>query len=354
MSKYGPLSGAVSSAMASEIANALVSGAQQAASWVFTNQPGDVMFGPKRKGRAKYTGLTKYKRRGRKRYRRGRKRRFRKRRKRMASVRSNQRYIRKVARRVEAGMGTFVWKKHSTAVWTCSADGSSHNNAIGSDKARIESAIDALPVYDPATGTSTPRDFTAGSLQKQVEIAKTKTQITVRNNYLKPVKVCVYLCIPKSDTNTRPTTAITQGLADIGAPSGNALGLYANLVPQFRDFWAIMKTKKRTLQPGQTVSLFNQFGSFLYDPSFVDSHNLAYQRKYGAHEWLVRLEGVPSHGATSGSGTGDGSVDVTTYTMYTVKYEAGADIFNYEDDNGFNQVGSSTVGLKEVESNNAL
>lgn len=270
---------------------------------------------------------------------------------RTASVR---RQLNTLRRRVESGMGTYVYKRIANGTITNSSTGIEFGSYHASNKTKIEAAIDALPVYDSTTGNTSNVDFTLGTTQKEVEIAKTYSKIILRNNYLKPARLDLYVCHPKSDTNIVPKTAITQGLTDQGGAAGTEPMLYPTDSMQFRDLWKIAKKKTCVLNPGQECVFTHSGGSFQYDPSFADSHTLEYQSRWKSHSYLIRIQGVPSHGATSGEGLSDAKVDCIFETHYTIKYDAGADLYNLEFDDQQDLVGNATVGMMDVEQNTTL
>lgn len=71
--------------------------------------------------------------------------------------------------------------------------------------------------------------------------------------------------------------------------------IYPSNLAQFNDLWKIVKTKTKHLAPGASCYSTYSTGGFTYDPASFDQHNLAYQTKYKAFEWLIRLEGVTGH-----------------------------------------------------------
>lgn len=227
-------------------------------------------------------------------------------------------------------MGTYIYKTRSSERITCATNFIGSKLFDGSKIGFLESAIDSLPIYDPANpSTYQFVNFNTGTQQKQIEFASTFTTLTFRNNYRVPVRVRVYLCIPREDTSLTPEQAMTNGLVDVGS------GLNVNTpmitpydAPQFNDLWKVAKMKKVVLQPSSTSSISNVVGSFMFDPSFVDSHNLDYQGRYGSHAYLIRVEGVVAHDSvqTSEQGNAGAGVDVQRMTKYVIKYEAGADI----------------------------
>lgn len=241
------------------------------------------------------------------------------------------RAFRKLKRRVEAGMGTYVYKTRSTEALEALANQIGSKVFDGSKIGFIQSAIDNLPTYNPANPASyTFVNFNTGSNQKRIEIANTYTYVQVKSNYQVPVRVKIYLCIPREDTNITPQQALINGLADVSEPDLTEVSPMISPFdsPQFNDLWKVAKTTKKLLLPGKTVSASHVIGSFLYDPSFIQSHALDYQGRYGSHAYFVRVEGALAHDTvvTTEQGNSNAGVEVQRFTKYLIKYEAGADI----------------------------
>lgn len=290
--------------------------------------------------------------RGKRRYRKKRRRRSYRGTRQVAQLRKQ---VRTLQRRVQAGLGTYVYKRMASASVSAADKAVQVGSYEASNVSKIQGAIDALPVYDPTTGVLTPTDFNSGTIQKQVEIAKTFSRVTCRNNYEKPCKVTIYLCSPKSDTSLNPVTTIDNGLSDVGSSlSRSTIMIYPTDSSQFKDLWKIRKRTSRFLMPGRSVRLTNFCRSFMYDTSFEDSHGLQFQSRWYAHVYMIRVEGVPAHGATSGEGSSNAKVDCLFETHYTIKYDAGADIYRIEVDDNQTMTGSSVVALPDVEKNSAL
>lgn len=242
--------------------------------------------------------------------------------------------VRKLARRVEAGMGTYIYKERDSGRLNTSVNGVNNQSYTGTSISTLEAAIDALPVFNPALpGTFTTVDFTSGTQQKEVEFASTYTCFRVKNNYDAPVTVYMYCIYPKSDTSITGQSAYTQGLNDVGITSAQTTTslLVPSDSPQFRDLWKVKTVKKVKLGPGQMAMVSNTSGSFQYDPSFVDSHALSFQSKYRCHQYYLRVEGELAHDSSASEfGRVAGGVDYELYRKYVVKYDAGADITNIE------------------------
>lgn len=243
------------------------------------------------------------------------------------------RRLKKLEQRVEAGMGTYSWRRRTSGRLLCNVAEQAYKAENASQISVVEQAIDNLPVFNPAIpGTYTFVDFTSGTQQKEVEIANTYTSLKLTNNYQVPVKCTVYLCKPKADTSFDPNTTVINGLADIGSGLSTVTPMIAPGDSHlFKDLWKVHRTFKKVLTPGQNMYCSNSVGSFQYDPSVTDSHALAYQNRYGGHSYLIRIEGVLGHDTSADEQANlSCGVDFVKEQRMLIKYEAGADIHYIE------------------------
>lgn len=260
-----------------------------------------------------------------------------------------QRQVNMLKKRVEAGMGTFVWKWRDAINLTCNANSKNRVDVVGSSVTAIEGAIDALPVFNPANpGTLLTVNFTTGTYQKEVEIASTVSSVVLKNNYDVPCVCKVYVCVPREDTNIPAATAITNGFTDAGSGlTGTTPMLGPMDSEQFKSLYRIARTYKKQLGPGGMMVCKYRFGSFQYDPSYVDSHSQNYQVAYGGHLYHIEIEGVLGHDTTAAEyGRLPAGVDIQANVTYVVKYEAGADLKYIEvvdGNNGFTNGGVVTT-----------
>ncbi len=236
--------------------------------------------------------------------------------------------IRTLKRRVESGMGTYIYKERDSGTIKCSVNGIDYQGIDASNITKLEEVIDNLPVFNPSSpATFTFMDFTAGTQQKEVEFASSFYQLTLKNNYDAPVRVSIYKCRPKGETSITAKNAVIAGLVDLGSSLTEKTPMLSPLDSiQFKDLY-MTQVFKRKLLAGQTLSVKDFVGSFQYDPSFTDSHALAYQPRYGGLTYLVRVEGELAHDSVAAEyGNLGGGVDYTNFRKHIVKYDAGADI----------------------------
>jgi hypothetical protein len=232
-----------------------------------------------------------------------------------------------------SGTGTYIWKDRQVGQVQSAQNAVNYAVSTGVQVSTLESAMDAVPMFDPsAPSTFITADLTSGTYQREVMIDSLYSKLTVRNNYNAPVRVCLYCCMPKKDTSISPLSAITNGLADLGSGlDQNTVMLYPSDSDQFKDLWSVVATKKTILTGGREATLRFKSRAFQYDPSFFDTHSLAYQRKYKSHIYLIRVEGRLGHDTSASQrGTLPSGVDYQVERKIVIKYDAGADIKRIE------------------------
>lgn len=199
----------------------------------------------------------------------------------------------------------------------------------GLSKGVLETAITNLKFFDPATpATLVTVDYNSGTFQKQI-LLKSRSVLTVRNNYAVPAKVQIYLCRIKSDTNQSPKACITQGFADIGALSNTNPLSKARDSKILTDLWNIKSMRKDiVLQAGKEFKCYHSEKEFSYDTSLVDTHDQQYIKIFKSHVWLMRVEGVLGHDSIAEQqGFQQGGIDVCVDRIINIKYDGGVDLY---------------------------
>lgn len=283
----------------------------------------------------------------------GRKTRYRKRKR--TGVAAVSRKVRTLQRRVEADMGTLVHKQTAVTQLSSAPKLANMLSLFGSDVAAVEIILSALPVFDSSTGNTSNIDFTSGTVQKEIEISKTWSKLTVKNNSLKPAEVDVYCVVSKSDTSISAQTAVGNGLTDVGTGLGiTTVQTFPTDSHQFRDLYKIVKHKKAFLLPGKQVKLSYSGRPYQFDPSFVDAHGQSFQKRYNSHQYLVRTQGVIGCGTGVTVGYADSRVDVLIERIHEVKYAAGADLHRIVVSDGQTLDNNGVTVVRDVEANGTL
>lgn len=199
-----------------------------------------------------------------------------------------------------------------------------------SNVAALQSVIDNVPYFNPASpGTFTMVDLNTGTYARDVEFNSSMSMLYVTNNYNIPVRVEILLCMPRVDTSITGATALTDGLADVGSGlTGTTPLISVRDSPLFNQLWMVKKTKKRTLFGGQSMSLKNFVGKFVYQPALEDSHAQTYQPRWGAHAYFLSIEGVLSHATATPTDIGfaGAGVDWCLTRKFVVSYDGGVEV----------------------------
>lgn len=198
----------------------------------------------------------------------------------------------------------------------------------------IEQAMANFRYYNPAIpGTLTTADASTGTYNRAIHIESVYDKLTVRNNYQVPALVTVWSCVPKNDTSIAPTSFYSSGVTDqtisMAVTSPN---LYPTDIDDVRNNWSFKRAKQMLLMPGRQFVVTRSAGAFDYDPSNVDHHNLVFQKKYRAHQWCLRVEGVTGHDTTLGEYSSlAAQVDYVGERKTVFTYDAGTNLNDFSE-----------------------
>lgn len=257
----------------------------------------------------------------------------------------------------KSSIGTLVYRITDGLAQLCVANTQGNESVFINAFAEIETVLAQLKYYDPATpGTLVTADGSTGTYSRNFYFKPTYMKITIRNNYQVPCNVRVYQLKVKTDTNMTPETAWLNGLADLSNGTINDIGMYPSDSPQFGDFWGVINETTIRLEPGQEKKFSMSSPSFNYDPSISDSHALAYQVDQHVRSMLVSVSGVIGHDSavTTEFGRLGAGVDIDLYKVYTIDYDAGANLKYIYYSNGYSTfTNGGLVSNKPVADNQA-
>lgn len=251
------------------------------------------------------------------------------RRKSRSGVKDCKKAIRKLQKQTDASTGTMVFRQHNASAIISSANLTNQGLYGCLSTASIESALSNLKYYDPSTpGTLITASASSGTYQRNFLIEQAYMSLDIRNNYQSDVRVLVYLCKVKDDTDQTALQAWTAGIAD----GGNATAItqpnqYPTDYNLVKDLYSLKRLKDVQLRAGQHCSVSHCERNIEYDSSTVDTHNLSYQKEYKAFQFLVVVQGVIAHdGSLSQYGLIGAGVDIENKLRYKVVYNAGVNI----------------------------
>lgn len=263
--------------------------------------------------------------------------------------------VKTLERKVNQDLATHTFKKSSTgrAVVTVASQ-TTYSGVLGMNVASLETSLGSLRFYDPGTNALVTNSAVTGTYSRSCYIQSIYSKMTFRNNYRVPCVVDVYICTPKKDTSIGPVTAITNGLTDQNNPSSTSTLIYPSDSDQFKDLWNIHYHKKKHIGQGKQFSVSFKKGSFHYDPADFDTHNMAYQKRYGSHVFLIRVQGILAHDSvvTTEQGLSPGGVDYFNEIITKIRYDAGKKLNDITLDDGYDTfTNAEEVGIPVNSSN---
>lgn len=196
--------------------------------------------------------------------------------------------------------------------------------------ARIEQAMGALRFYDSTANTLDTSDVSVGGFNREIHVSSIFSKAIARNNYRVPAKVTIYCVVPKEDSNTDALVRFTNGMGDQGNPATTSPLIYPTDSDSFNRFWKIVGKVSKTLLPHAEMSLSHSCKGFDYNPAHYDEHALAYQRKFGCHQYLYRVQGVLAHDSilANEQGLSGAGIDIVNTVTYKIRYDSGGPKLN--------------------------
>lgn len=277
--------------------------------------------------------------------------------KKQAPLAKLSRQVKTLQKEARASMGTLTYRITDGLVQTVLANTQGNETMYLNAYAEVEGVLGQLKYYDPAVPAAlVTADGTTGSYSKNFLFKPSYMKVTLRNNYQVPCIARVYQLKVKTDTNITPETAWSNGMTDVSNGTVNDIGIYPSDSPQFGDFWAISNQTTIRLEPGQEKRFTISAPQFNYDPSVTDNHTLSYQCDQHARAIMVSICGAIGHDSavTTEFGKLPAGVDIDLYKVYTVEYDAGANIKYIFLSNGYSTfTNGGLVSNKPVADNQA-
>lgn len=200
-------------------------------------------------------------------------------------------------------------------------------------KASIEASFNNLRYFDPATNALVVGDPFSGTYSRDICLSIVR-KLLVRNNYQVPVHVQVWSCRPKDASQDSALSLYTSGLVDQNNPSSTSPLVYVSDSKDLTCTWNIKCVVNRTLQPGQSATASANDKRFDYQISVNDENTVAFQKKQGGHNFLIRVTGILGHDNAGAAQYGiiPAGVDYLFDAVYRVEYDAGKDLQDYSVD----------------------
>lgn len=232
--------------------------------------------------------------------------------------------VKAVEKKLSHETSTVVYKKDTKDTLKPGMGEAVYGNQDVVTNTNIELALAQARFFDPATpGTLITASLASPTYSQNIDVA-VRTQCIITNNYQVPCIVTYGVATPRRDTSVSTNTALSNGWADVGNPSGASTLISFNDSREFGRLWkCTLKTVK--LMPGKTITLSKSHKRFSYDPSYTDTETETYQSKTRATTFCYRCQGVLGHdvSVTSEQGFLPAGIDVYTSTIFTIYYNSG-------------------------------
>jgi len=245
--------------------------------------------------------------------------------KRAKNLKQAAKKIQKLETRVAESETTLDYRSRAVTTVTKGSNTRNYESAHYYGANTLAAVMGALPVYDAATNTFTDRSFSVATNSKTVLIPKIENTLEMKNNYDVPIKVCVYIIVPKTDTSTDPAVTMSAGLADVGITAAQSTLWKIRDAPKFNSAWTIKRSVCRILKPGGTMVVNNSVYNVKWDPTSNDT--LTFQRKFKNFAFMCTFEACVNeiaHDTTNGNvGYIKGAVDRVFTQRFICKYDGG-------------------------------
>ncbi len=271
--------------------------------------------------------------------------------------------IRRLESAVANERSTVVYRDSAGESLGCSRNEANHQKFQGADASLLQVVLGRVPMFDQATpGTPNFPSLSADDISKSI-MMKHSLKMTVVNAYQVPVKVRVYSCVTKDDSNIHSISAMANGLANMPDHATNPVTItdrriYPSDAKQLYQLFNVKMVKNKILLPGEKIVLTRHSKKFKFDPSEFDNHSSEHQRSWDYHEYLVRVEGCLGHNLLATPtlfGSAQATIDV--YTECTVEFDydsAGAKYYQVRLAAGLGDIGATgVVGMSNVTDNQA-
>lgn len=276
--------------------------------------------------------------------RRPRKRQFR-----ASKSKSLKKRVKTLERHVADDISYKILKRRDSGVDSCAVNEVEYFDLTGSTVGRLETALSNVEFFNPsAPATPIVVDMDAGTYPQSIKI-KAYATYKIWNQYAYDVKVKMYMCTVKEDTNTSPSSAYGSGVADLDATfDKNTPMLWPADSKVLNDIWKVTLVKSKVLKPGESCFTKSACPYVSFDPATIDVHASAYQKALKSTVCLVRIEGTMAIDSSLDEvGTTAGKVAYEVYSTFTVMYDSGgAKMRNIDLDDNYSTFTNNAVQFK--------
>lgn len=236
---------------------------------------------------------------------------------------------------------------------SCLTNTCAYNSTQFMSGAQFNTVLGEIP-YTLESNPSVKNNFNMGVAYNPLNIKiKCFASATLRNNYLYPACLKLYVLKPKVDQGDTPKDDIENGITQLANASVNNWAshiFYPSDSLRFKQKWKILRCQDVRLQSGDEVT-FNYNEDFVYDQKEYTELSAAYTRKY-SRVFLVRICGVVAHESATESNIGTAPAKIDCVINYVYKINRATDVpvnsLN-QPSKGVNDLTTAVVGVASAE-----
>lgn len=227
-------------------------------------------------------------------------------------------------------ISTFTEKKYEGTNLVCAVGQQSWLSLPVGTGTDFRSIMTGLRYWNVTTNTYDTVNIGASNGATNLDIHYQCSKLEIKNNYQVPVRVNVYIAHTKVDTNLG---SLDYLLADIPSYSNmttkEQLGVYLTDSQLVRTNYNVKKMVTTILAPGESVKTnHTEKNCRNIDMEWLNATGgfYTYAKKLHSYEWIINIEGCPSHSSTIFSQVSNASaaVDIIYEDQMKCKYQGGS------------------------------
>lgn len=261
--------------------------------------------------------------------------------------------VAKLERKTKENMAHHKFKIDEKFQVSCLTNTCAYNSTQFMSGAQFLTVLGAIP-YTLESNPSVENSFNMGVVAQPLNIKiDAFATATLRNNYLYPACLKIYILKPKVDNGDAPKDDIQNGLTELANPSINNWAshlFYPSDSKRFLQKWKVLQTQDIRLQSGDEATI-NYKEKFVFDHKEYSELSAAYTRKY-SRVFLVRICGVVAHESATESNIGTAPAKVDCVINYVYKIDRKHDTPQtsvYQPSLGLNDLTTAVVGVASAE-----
>lgn len=264
--------------------------------------------------------------------------------------------ISKLEKKVHDNYAHHTWKTDQKLQVSCLTNACGYNLLQFCSGASLNSFLGEIP-YTDETNPSVENNFNMAVAAQPLNVKiKTYSSCTIRNNYLYPACLKLYVLKPKGDNSDNPIDDITNGIADLANPSAtwDAHTVFPSDSKRFLQKWKVLRTQDVRLQSGDEVSI-SHAEDFVFDQKDYAEIGTTFQKRY-TRILLIRICGVVAHESATPSNIGIAPAKVDCVGYFKAELDRPCDVptQSFTQDLALNSLTTAVVGVASAETENSV